>query len=142
MAVTAANVRPLEGALTRPRRAGGNVTMGNAVYTDSGGEVQAAKADAAATSDAIGIVVAVNEPAETTAGNDDAVTVCTFGPVAGFTSLTPGAIYYVSDATAGAIVTPGTTGAGKWLKSIGYAESATVLFVTPGIAPARSSALA
>lgn len=142
MAVTAANVRPLEGALTRPRRAGGTVTMGQAVYTDSGGEVQAARANAAATSDAIGILVAVNEPGETTAADNDAVTVCTFGPVGGFSGLTPGAIYYVDNAAAGNIITPAPSGAGIWAKSIGYAESATVLFVAPGIAAARSSALA
>lgn len=142
MAVTAANVRPLEGALTRPRKAGGNVTMGMAVYQDSNGKVQAARTNAAATSEAVGILAAVNEPGETTAADTEAVTVCTFGPVGGFSSLTPGAIYYVSDTTAGDITATAPNGAGKWVKSIGYAETATILFVMPGIAPARSSALA
>ncbi len=141
MAVTAAQVRALEGALTRPRKAGGAITNGNAVYIDSNGRVQAARANLAATSEGMGVVSAVNETAETTAADGDAVTVVTFGPVGGFSSLTPVAIYYVDDGTAGAIVTPAPAGAGKWAKSIGYAESAGVLFVLPGVAAARSSGI-
>lgn len=141
MAVTAAKVRPLEGALLRKRRAGGAVVMGNAVYTAADGDLEKAQANAAATSDGVGILVEVNEPGETTAADGDAVTLCTFGPVGGFSSLTPGTIYYVDDATAGNIVAPAPSGAGKWAKSIGYAESATILFVAPGIAAARSSGL-
>jgi hypothetical protein len=142
MAVTAAKVHALEGSLVRPRKAGGAVVVGNAAYNDSAGKLQKARANAAATSDAVGIIVAVNEPGETTAGDNEAVSLCTFGPVGGFSSLTPGAIYYVSDTTDGDILTPAPSGAGKWAKSIGYAESASVLFVAPGIAAARSSALA
>lgn|SRR5574341_169124 len=142
MAVTAAQVRALEGSLTRPIKAGGAVVMGNAAYIDSNGKLQKAQANLAATSDAKGVIVAVNEPGETTAGDTEAVTLCTFGPVAGFSSLTPGSVYYVDDATAGAIVATAPSGTGKWAKAIGYAESATILFVMPGITAARSGGVA
>lgn len=142
MAVTAAQVRALEGSLTRPKTAGGAVVMGNAVYIDSNSKLQKAQANLAATSNAVGIIVAVNEPGETTAADTEAVTLCTFGPVAGFSSLTPGAVYYLDDATAGAITATAPSGAGKWAKAVGYAESATIFFVMPGIAAARSGGLA
>lgn len=138
MAVTAAYVRPLEGAVGRNFKAGGALTMGNAVYVASDGDVEAGRANAAATSDAIGVVAAVNEPGDTTAAAGDAVTVVTFGPVGGFSSLTPGKIQYLSDATAGALTETAPSGAGKWLKAVGYAESATVLFVMPDINAAAS----
>jgi hypothetical protein len=142
MAVTAANVRALEGAIKRNKQAGGTANMGDAVYIDSNGKVQQARANAAATSDAVGILAAIAVPGATAAATDDGVTVVPFGPVGGYSGLTPGAIYYVSDTTAGDITATAPSGAGKWAKSIGYAESASVLFVDPGIAAARSSALA
>lgn len=140
MAVTAANVAQGTGALPRDYSAGGTVTVGNAVYVDSNAAVQAAVASAAATSAAIGIVVAVVKPGQTTAASGEKVTVVTLGPVGGFSSLTPGAVYYIDSSTAGAITATAPTGALVWAKSIGYAESATVLFVLPGIRPAISSA--
>lgn len=140
MTVTAANVRALEGAILRNKKAGGTVSMGQAGYIDSNSAVQAAKADAAATSAAEGIVVAVAQPGQTSAASGEGISMCVFGPVGGFSSLTPGAVYYVDDTTAGAITATAPTGAGKWAKSIGYAESDTILFVSPGIRPAISSA--
>lgn len=140
MAVTAASVAQLTGAITRDYSAGGTTTNGNAVYVDSSATVQNAKADTAATSAAIGIQVAVVNAGQTTAASGDKVTVVTLGPVGGFSSLTPGAVYYIDSSTAGAITATAPTGALVWAKSIGYAESATVLFVLPGIRPAISSA--
>lgn len=142
MGVTAAKVRPLEGAILRRRRAGGAGTMGNVVYNAADGDVEAARANAAATSEAIGVLVEVNEPGETTVADGDGCTIVTFGPVGGFDSLTPGAIYYLSDTVAGDITATAPSGAGKWAKSVGYAESAGILFVAPGITTARSSGLA
>lgn len=142
MAVTAANVRALEGAILRNKKAGGTVNMGDAVYIDSNSAVQQAKANAAATSAAEGVIVAVAQPGQTSAAAGEGVSVCTFGPVGGFSSLTPGAVYYVDASTAGAITATAPSGGGAWAKSIGYAESDTILFVSPGIRPAISSAAA
>lgn len=140
MAVTAANVAQLQGAITNEFQAGGTVTNGNAMYIDSSGNVQNAKADAAATSTAIGICVGVPQAGQTTAASGERVTVVVIGPVGGFSSLTPGAVYYIDSSTAGAITATAPTGAGVWAKSIGYAKSATELFVLPGVRPAISSA--
>jgi hypothetical protein len=51
-----------------------------------------------------------------------------FGPVSGFSGLTPGALGYQSD-TAGKI----DTAAGTTSKKMGRCESATVFFVQPVI---------
>lgn len=53
---------------------------------------------------------------------------CVYGPVGGFSSLTPGDYAYVSN-TAGGL----DTAAGTFGFIVGRAESASVLFVDPGI---------
>jgi hypothetical protein len=138
MAVTAANVRALEGAIKRQYLAGGTVAMGQSVYNASDGDVELTDANVAVTSEAIGVIVAVGDAGETTAADGDAVTVCVYGPVGGFSSLTPGAKQYVGE-TAGAIVETAPTGSATWTKPIGYAESASVLFVNPNIEDASSN---
>jgi hypothetical protein len=134
MAVTARSVRALKGAITRPGVAGGAVAMGDAVYINSSGQWVEADANVSAVvANARGIVVAVNEPAETTAASGDAIEVCVFGPVGGFSALTPAARQFLGN-TAGELVETAPTGAGTWTTPVGYAESATILFVNPGIA--------
>jgi hypothetical protein len=140
MAVTAANVAQLTGAMTRDYVATSATVNGNAVAVDSNSQIVKAKADTAATSAAIGIQVAVPTAGATTSVAGERCTVVTLGPVGGFSGLTPGAIYYVDSNTAGEITATAPTGALVWAKSIGYAESATVLFVLPGVRPAISSA--
>lgn len=139
MAVTAASVRALEGAIKRPYTAGGTITVGNAVYVDSSGTVQATDANAAASVEAIGIAVAGSDRGETSIESGDAVTVVTYGPVGGFSSLNEGVKQYVSE-TAGAITETAPSGGGNWVKLIGYAESASILFVNPEIADGSSTA--
>ena len=142
MTVTAASVRALNEAETRTMIAGGNLTMGQAVYVASSGSVVVALADAALTAEAVGIVIAVAQPGQTTAVSGEAVEVCVFGPVSGFASLTPGAVQYLSAANAGVLVETAPSGAGKWAKAIGRAESAGIVFVLPGVVAARSSGVA
>ena len=88
------------------------------------------------------IVIAVAQPGQTTAVSGEAVEVCVFGPVSGFASLTPGAVQYLSAANAGVLVETAPSGAGKWAKAIGRAESAGIVFVLPGVVAARSSGVA
>jgi hypothetical protein len=125
--VTAANVRPLEGAVLRRYAAGGSGSKGDVVYVASDGDVEVTDADSAGTSNGVGIVVGVSDEGVTTFVAGDAVTVCVYGPVGGFTLATPGAVSYVSG-TAGKL----DTAAGSTLKRMGYNESATVFFVDPG----------
>lgn len=124
---TDADIRPLEGAVLRRYAAGGSGNKGDAVYVASDGDVEVTDSDASGTSDGIGLVIGVSDEGVTTFVSGDAVTVCVFGPVGGFASLTPGAVGYVSG-TAGKLATT----AGTTLKRMGYNESATVFFVDPG----------
>lgn len=138
MAVTAANVRALEGAIKRRYLAGGTVNMGDAVYLASDGDVEQADANTAASVEAIGVVVAGSDAGETAFEAGDAVTVVTYGPVGGFSSLNEGVKQYVSE-TAGAVTETAPTGSGTWTKTFGYAEAAGVLFVNPDIEDASSN---
>jgi hypothetical protein len=56
------------------------------------------------------------------------VDVVTHGPVAGFSSLTPGGLVFVSDTAGGLDTATGTKGL-----VVGVAESASVVFVRPQI---------
>lgn len=136
MAVTAANVRKLEGAIGRPVQAGGAATMGDAMYIAADDDWEIADANvSAAIAAARGILVEVpfKTPGGTTCADGDPIHVVTFGPVGGFSGLTPGGLLYLSN-TAGQVTHTAPTGAGTWTSPIGYAESATVVFVNPGIA--------
>ena len=129
--VTAANVRPLDGAIIRRFDAGGALDVGDAVYIASDGDVEAADADAAASAQVVGVVVAIAGKDLTTAAAGDAVDVVMFGPVTGFSSLTPGALHYAST-TAGAIEAAAPAGASSdFLWIVGKAENATTIFINP-----------
>jgi hypothetical protein len=131
---TAADIRPLHpAAVIRRYNAGGTVTPGQAVYIASDGDVEAADADAEASALAIGIVCGVGAAGALSAAAGDRVDVCVFGPVTGFASMTPGAPVYAS-VTAGAMDhTPPAGASGDFRHSIGYAESATTIFVNPSL---------
>ena len=84
--------------------------------------------DGAASAQAIGIVVA-GPQGKVSFVVTEWVDVVVFGPVTGFSSLTPGALHYGS-VTAGDIETAAPAGSsGDYLWIVGYAESATTLFV-------------
>lgn len=124
--VTAADVRPLSGAVIRRFDAGGTVNMGAPVYLASDGDVEHADASAVSTLvPTLGIAVSTPDGG-TSASAGERVDVVVFGPVAGFSSLTPGGLVYVSD-TAGGL----DTAAGTKDFIVGYAESATTVFVQP-----------
>lgn len=101
---TRANIRALtaNGAVTVPGQAGGTISIGDVVYVASDGDWERADANGAqALARGQGIAVQSYDGETTiTAGNP--VTVCMYGPVAGFDNVTPGANYYISD-TAGAL---------------------------------------
>lgn len=128
ISLTSANIRALQanGAVVRPYDAGAEVTVGYAVYIATDGDVEHADGDVdAATARAIGVVVESYD-GETTIDAGNPASVCVFGPVSGFTGMTPGANHYVSD-DVGRIA----DAAGTYSRIVGYAERATVLFVNP-----------
>lgn len=127
LAVTAANVRPLDGAVTRGFDAGAaGMVPGDAVYIASDDDVEKTDGNVSNTLAAFrGLIVSIQGGKSSTALGDR-VTVCVFGPVAGFTGLTPGAPGYVSN-DAGKL----EDAVGAFQRIAGYAESATVFFVNP-----------
>jgi len=127
--VTAADVRPLPGAVVRRYDAGGTVTAGMAVYLASDGDVEAADADGEASVRAIGIAVA-GPDGKTSFASADRLDVVTLGPVTGFSSLTPGGLMY-SSVTAGKLADAAATAADDYIWVIGYAESAANVYVAP-----------
>lgn len=124
---TAAEIAPLRehGAVVLPGRAGGTITVGHLVYMASDGDWERADANvSAAVARAQGIAVASYD-GETTINSGDPVSVCVFGPVAGFSSLTPGANLYISD-TVGRI----GDAVGAYDRIIGWAMAAGTIFVS------------
>lgn len=134
--VTSAQVRPLEGAIVRNYQAGAAVTVGYAVYLDSSGYVQHADANVTeATARAMGIVVA-SKDGETAVVSGDRCSVCVFGPVSGFASMTPGEPVYNSS-TVGRLDQTAPTG-GVYVQAVGRADSASIIFVNPDVADPSS----
>ena len=126
--LTAANIRALteNGAVIRRHIAGGTIAVGDLVALASDGFVDKADANGSqALTMAIGIAVQSYD-GETAITITNPVSVCVFGPVSGFSGMTPGANHYVSD-TAGKV----DDAAGTFDRIVGYAETATLLFVNP-----------
>lgn len=112
---TAANIKPLNGAIVRRGVCGATVAAGEIVEMQSDGYWD--PADAAAVVMNGGIAVQGG-------ASGDTIDIVVFGPVNCLTGATPGAIVYASDTAGEPAETAGTKSA-----VIGYAESATVLFV-------------
>lgn len=126
---TAADIRPLNGAITRRFNTGGTVDAGKGVYIAADGDVEHADADDVAQAQARGIACA-NQSGGTSFAAGERIDVVLYGPVAGFTGLTPGLPVYVSP-TAGALDQTASATTGDFNYIIGYAESATTIFVCP-----------
>ena len=120
---TKANVRPLAGASVRRGTAGATIEAGEIVYLDGTNGWKPANGGAVTTCNGRGVAVG---PQDISSG--DELDIVMYGPVEGYSGMTPGATHYVSD-TAGEV----DTAAGTKNYRIGFAESATVLFVNPGI---------
>ena len=137
--------RALEGAILRQAVLGAAASILDAVYisddtNDILPTVQKADANVSATlANARGVIVSVAQPGETAGVAGEACTICVFGPVSGYAGMTPGARQFVSN-TAGEVTETAPTGAGTWTSPMGFAESAGVLFVAPGLqAPSSNS---
>lgn len=111
------------------------ITVGKPVYVKSNGNVDLARANAASTTDILGLVydasiaaagtgaIATDGPVTATTAQWDAITGDTGG-------LVPGSTYFLSAATAGAITKTCPSTAGQFAVRLGKALSATVLDVT------------
>jgi len=116
---SAANTKPLVGAVLRRGTLGATVTAPSPVTLQSDG-----KWDGTDTSTAqLTVGVAIQSGVD-----GDEVDIVMFGPILALSGATIGSLVYGSD-TAGAF----DTAAGTKGTVIGYAESATVLYVEPQI---------
>jgi hypothetical protein len=118
---TAANVKPLQGAIVRRFTAGAAIAAGEIVSMQSDGYVDPSDSTSAAQQN-VGVALAA------AAAAGDRVDVVVFGPVVCVTGATPAAAIYNST-TAGE---PSESTAGNQSK-IGWAESATVVFVNVSV---------
>lgn len=116
---SAANVKPLEGAIWRRVQLGATTTAPAPITLQADGKWDPCDTSAAQLT----VAVALQSGVDT-----DYVDAVFFGPVVALSGATPGVLVYGSD-TAGAYDDAVGT---KDLK-IGYVESATVLFVNPQI---------
>jgi hypothetical protein len=108
----------------------GSIVICQAVYTKANGNVDLAKADASGTKEVLGLVhdalilttesgnILVDGVLTATTGQWDTVT-------GGSGGLTPGAIYYLSAATAGRLTSTAPTTVGQYVVRVGRALSAT-----------------
>lgn len=117
---TAANIKPLEGAIIRRFTAGAAIAAGELVSMSSDGYINPSDSTAA-KNPVLGVAI------QAAAAAGLRIDVVTFGPVVCLTGATPGGLQYNST-TAGE---PLETTAGNQTVA-GIAESATVLFVRPG----------
>jgi hypothetical protein len=129
-----ANVRPLNGCVIRRAVAAGALAYGDVVYITSATTYDLPTVDkiaggALATSNPYGIVVSTNNPGATSiAAAGEVVDVVVFGPVTGYSGMTPGASIWASD-TAGRLSSVVGTHSGF----VGTAETAVTVFVRPGL---------
>lgn len=133
ISITAADVRPLNGAIIRRLAAAStNVAVGKAVYIKSDGTIELADADAADTAQARGIVVACGTQGDTTAEVGEMCDVVTHGPVLiGTTGLTDGGAVFVSITAGSMDQTAVAVASGDFSYVIGFAESDSIVYVQP-----------
>lgn len=112
---TAEKIKPLQGAVTRRGTLGATVSAGEIVELQSDGYWDPAVATGVIMNGGIALKAGVS---------GDLVDIVVFGPVECLTGATPGAVVYASDTAGEPSESAGTKSA-----VIGFAESATVLFV-------------
>jgi len=117
---TAANIKPLEGAIVRRYTAGETIAAGEVVSMPSGGKVVAAEGDDITEAIVMGIALAA-------ALVNERVDVVVHGPVVCLSGATAANLVYITD-TPGE---PAATASATKDTLVGIAESATVLFVRP-----------
>ena len=129
--LTVASIKPLNGAIVRRGTAGATLTPGMFVYLDGTNGWKAADADALASAQGRGVVVS-DGVGSVSFASGVVVDIVTYGPVAGFASMTPGGAVFNS-VTAGDLDQSAPALSGDYPFAAGWAESASVLFVNPQI---------
>ena len=133
ISVTAASVKlPNDNEVIKIRGiAGATLTPGQPVYLDGTNGWKPADADAAASGMARGLVLGDGYGGTSFASGAVVDIVC-YGRVTGYASMTPGGNVYVS-LNAGALTQTAPPDSGDFIFAIGWAESASTIFVQPQI---------
>jgi len=100
----------------------GNHVIGDVVYLNTADNVKKAKADAAGTKEAIALATATIVNATTGVYK-------TSGTLAGLSGLTAGAVYYLSQTTAGVMTTTAPSTIGQYVVRLGVAISTTEFLI-------------
>lgn len=113
--------------------------QGNAITTNTNGEILFAKADAAGTANVLGLVIEAAEGSGRPVGYqiDGLMTleIAQWDNVTGQTGgLTPQAVYWLSPATAGKLTTTKPISGGAYQTPIGYATSSKTMRLLFGVA--------
>lgn len=116
---SAALVKPLEGAIVRRVQLGGTVTAPSPITLQADGKWDASDSSTAVLS----VGIALQSGVDT-----DYVDAVMFGPVLALSGATIGTLVFAADAAGGFEDAVGTKDT-----IIGYAESATILFVRPEV---------
>lgn len=124
---TLANIKPIGQCLVRRYLAGDVITPGAPVYISAANTVAEADASAVATSGVVGIALAPRNQGTAYAAGD-MVDVLTYGACQFVTGATAGKWIFLSDDVGTVSETTGTKST-----VIGFAESATVVFVNPNV---------
>jgi hypothetical protein len=117
---TAANIKPLEGAIVRRFTAGAAIAAGELVSMMADGNVDPTDTTAFTGAQIVGVAI------QAAAAAGDKVDVVTYGPCKCLTGATPAAIVYGSDTAGEPSESVGTKDS-----IAGFAESAAILFVRP-----------
>lgn len=109
----------------------GSITLGQAAYVDGSGTVDLAKADAAATDRVIGLVAdaSIAAAADGNIQYSGKITSANWLSVIGSTSLTDGADYFLSAATAGRLTATAPTTTTEFVVYVGHALTTTTLLL-------------
>ena len=107
------------------------ITIGQPVYVDGSATVDLARANAAATDRAIGLVAdaSISAAASGAIRHGGVVSSANWTPVIGSTNLTAGADYFLSATTAGQLTATAPTTAGQFVSYVGHAISTTKLLI-------------
>ena len=128
---TAKQIRPLLQSISKPVLSGEALSVGEAVYIKSDAKAWLADADVAATAQVRGIVTAIGAYGKLDGVAGDMVDVTFYGPISGWSGMTPGAEFFAS-VTPGEVEDTAPAGASsdfRWI--IGFALEAGILFVSP-----------
>lgn len=135
--ISATEIRPLDGALTRVLKAGEAMTLGKCVQVAGDGDVEMANATTVAGADGVlGLVVAgADHDATGDVVANETVTIVVHGPVylGPSAALDETKLYFVAE-TDGVITDEAPTN----FRAVGYPLSATVIFWNPATGNAGS----